>query len=626
MPEFILGNTTVTLRPKDIVGSGGEADIYRTGKEAYKVFKQQGHIDLAGSPSLQREAREKLKEHQQKLPALMRLRLPDKVPTPTELLRDKQGLIAGFRMNFIDDVEVMLRYGERSFRSQGVTDDTVRDVFVDLHKTVGEAHRRGFVFGDFNDLNVLVKDKEAYVIDADSGQFGNFMTRMFTAKFVDPLICDPKASAPLMMRPHSPDTDWYAYAVMLMQSLLFVGPYGGVYRPADQKKAVPHDARPLRRITVFDNEVRYPKPARPYKILPDTLLAYFDEVFKKDKRGEPPLSLLESLRFTACSKCGVTHARTVCPECVGVTPIMVKEKHVGAVKGTKLFETSGPILFAAMQEGTLRYLYWDAGEYRREGGKTVVAAPLDPNIRFRIRGDDSILSRGTQCLVFSSGTSSPATLMSDAYMGGLLPLVDANATHLFLVEGGGLYRIADLGVEYRERVGDVLPNQTLFWTGEELGFGFYRAAELSNFFVFRPRYRGLNDSVKLPAIRSQLVDSTCCFGHDRIWFFTATQEGGKAVNRCFLLNGKGELLADAVATPGDGSWLSRIRGAAAAGDFLLVPTDEGVVRVRQNGAALDVDKEYPDTGRFVDAASNLFLSKEGLMVVRAHDIWRLVLG
>lgn len=626
MPEYFLGSSSVSLRPKDVVGSGGEADIFRTGKDAFKVFKQPGHVDLTGSPTLQQEAIARLQEHQHKLPALMQLQLPDRIPTPIELLRDKRGQIVGYQMRFIDDVEVMLRYGERSFRSQGANDDTVRDLFVDLHKTVADAHRRGFVFGDFNDLNILNKRTEAYVIDADSGQFGPYTARMFTAKFVDPLICDPRGSAPIMVRPHSKDTDWYAYMVMLMQSLLFVGPYGGVYRPADPKKMVMHDARPLKRITVFDDEVRYPKPARPYKILPDNLLGYFHDVFKKDRRGEPPLSLVEGLRFTTCSKCGVTHARGVCPDCVGVTPTMVKERHVGTVKGTKLFETSGPILFAAMQHGALRHLYWHDGAYRREDGSIVVKAALDPNIRFRIRGPDTILARGTRCLVFTRGASEPTTLSVDAYMSGLLPLIDANGDNLFFAEGGALNKTSDFGAGYQEKVGDVLPNQTLFWVGDDLGFGFYRAAELSNYFVFRPKYRGINDSVKLPGIRGQLVDSTCCFGHDRIWFFTTTQEGGASYNRCYLLNGTGELLGSFSAAPGDGSWLGTLRGATAAGDFLLVPTDDGVVRVRQNGNTLGVDKEYPDTARFVEAGTNLFPSREGLLVVRQHDIWRLVIG
>ena len=637
MPEYFVGTQTVSLRPSDVIGKGGEADIYRRGGQAYKIFKPPSHPDLAGSLALQDEARARIVEHQSKLPAFPR-NLPAKVSSPGELLRDKSGMIVGYRMNFVEDVEVLMRYSERSFREQGVLDDAVRDIFIDLHRTVEAVHQANVVIGDFNDLNVLVKGTDAFVIDADSMQFGSFAARMFTTKFVDPLICDPTATAPMMIRPHSPETDWYAYLIMLMQSLLYVGPYGGVYRPSDLKKQMPHDARPLKRITVFDPEVRYPKPARPYKILPDSLLAFFEQAFVKDKRGIVPLSLIEGLRFTRCSKCGAVHARGQCPECVGVTPIMVKEVHMGTVSGTnappapvnvrvsgtKVVETEGTILYATTQGGKLRYLYHHDGVYKREDGQAVVRAPLDPNIRFRIRGADTLLARGNQCMVFERAQSGASTTMPvDAY--GLLPIIDANGEDFFFAEGGGLYRGSKHGIDYRERIGDVLPNQTLFWVGESLGFGFYRAAELSNFFVFHPARHGLNDSIRLPGIRGQLVDSTCVFGEDRIWFFTSTQEGKQAVNRCQLLDGQGALLASAQAVPGDGTWLGTIRGACAARDFLLVPTDDGVVRVSLTGGSLDVVKEYPDTHRFVDAGSNLFIGNDGLIVTGRHDIWRLVI-
>jgi hypothetical protein len=626
MPEFLLDKGSVTLRPSDVAASGGEADIYRLRGEAYKVFKTPSHPEVKGQLHLEAEARARIAEHQQKLPLLIALagKLSHKIALPAELLRDKAGRVAGYRMNFIDNAEVLLRYGERSFREQGVSDDLVRDVFVDLHPTVQGAHAAGLVFGDFNDLNVLVKGREAFVIDTDSAQFGKFPCRMFTIKFVDPLVCDPKGTLPTMIRPHNPETDWYAYLVMLMQSLLFVGPYGGVYRPKDLKLQLPHDARALKRITVFNPEVRYPKPARPYSILPDDLLNYFRLVFEKDKRGVPPVSLVENLRFTTCSKCGLVHARGVCPVCVGITPTMVKEKVTGTLSATKLFETSGRILFAAMQQGQLRYLYHHTDSYRREGDRTVVRAPLDPKIRFRIQGERSLFAKAGQCLIFEPARESPAHSLSvDAY--GMLPLIDANDDHIFFAEGGGLYRSNELGFEYRDKVGDVLPNQTLFWVGDTLGFGFYRAAELSNFFVFEPARRGLNDSVNIPGIRGQLVDSTCCFGHKRVWFFTATQEGGKAVNRCHLLNERGERLGSAEGVPGDGTWLGHIRGACAVGELLLVPTDEGVVRVRQNGNMLGIDKEYPDTAEYVDANSHLSINKEGLHVVRGQTIWRLVM-
>ncbi|MDO8408071.1 MAG: serine/threonine-protein kinase [bacterium] len=627
MPEFTIAGKTITLRPAYVIGSGCEADIYRESGAAYKIFKSPMHPDYALAPAEQDMAKRRIKEHQKKLPSFPQ-GLPARVITPEELVRDKGGQIAGYRMGLVEGAEVLLLYGDRDFRERGVPDERIRDIFLDLHKTVEGVHEKRVVFGDFNDLNVLVKGTEAHVIDADSMQFGPYLARMFTQTFVDPLLCektvsvrDPTKSELMLVRPYTVNADWYSYLVMLMRSLLFVGPYGGVYRPKNPQKRISHDLRPLKRITVFDSEVVYPKPARHFKTLPDDLLDYFDQVFRKDLRGTPPVSLIENLRFTMCNICGAVHARTVCPNCVGTTPIAVKEIHTGTVRGTKVFE-GGAVLFAVMQKGALRYLYHHDGAFLREGRQKVVTGPLNPSIRYRINGSRTIFGRGGQGIVFGGPTQESISV--DAY--GLLPLIDANAEYIFYAESGALQRIGGLGVQYPERVGDVLANQTLFWTGDTLGFGFYRAAELSNFFVFRPAHKGINDSVQLPPIRGQLVDSTCCFADRRIWFFTATQEGGKTIHRCFLLDEHGVLLGQAEALAGDGSWLGHVRGACATHDFLLVSTDDGVVRVALEGGTLGVVKEYSDTHRFVDGASHLFLNHEGLYVVQRHDIWRLTIG
>ena len=147
----------------------------------------------------------------------------------------------------------------------------VLQIFKDLHGTVMGIHGKQVVIGDFNDLNVLVKGTEAYMVDADSFQFGRFPCRVFTARFVDPLLCDPKSHSPMLVKPHNSESDWYAYAVMLMQCLLYVDPYGGVYIPKDRAKKIPHPQRPLKRVTIFNPEVRYPKPAVHYNVLPDDL-------------------------------------------------------------------------------------------------------------------------------------------------------------------------------------------------------------------------------------------------------------------------------------------------------------------------------------------------------------------
>src|SRR3989344_8495253 len=116
MAEYLLDNhQSIVLRPSDVVGKGGEADIYRKGRNAFKVFKSPSHSDLSGSPVLQQEARERIAEHQKKLPAFPR-NLPGRVITPLGLLRNAKGAIVGYEMRYMDNGEVLLRYGERSFR------------------------------------------------------------------------------------------------------------------------------------------------------------------------------------------------------------------------------------------------------------------------------------------------------------------------------------------------------------------------------------------------------------------------------------------------------------------------------------------------------------------------------
>jgi hypothetical protein len=622
MPDFIVGSSRLSLSPSDVVGKGGEADIYRRGGEVFKIFKTPDHADFHGLPIQQEAARARLAEHQQKLPSFPK-GLPPHVIVPQRLVKDNRDLIAGYQMPFLADTEVLYRYGQRSFRDQGVSDETTVAVMTDLHRTVQGVHAAGVVIGDFNDLNVLVKGRDAFIIDADSMQFGRFLTSVFTAKFVDPLICDPNASAPIMARPHTADTDWYAYCVMLMQVLLFVGPYGGVYRPAEPKNAVPADKRILRRISVFNPDVIYPKPARHYSILPDTLLDYFGRVFQKDDRGVPPLQLIEGLRFTTCTTCGATHAKSVCPSCKLVTHAMQKEVHTGSVVATKVVALDGVILYATLQEGILRYLYYDGTTYKREGGRAVLTAELDSKLRFRVRGSDTILARGDQAIILKAN-GGRESISVETYQ--QQPLVDANASRIFYATSGVLKRTTDLGIDYPERVGDVLANQTPFWVGDTLGFGFYRAAELSNFFVFNTAHPGINDSVSLPPIRGLLIDALCYSSSTHIWFLTSTKEGSQTFNRCYLISKNGEVLGKAEATPGDGSWLGTLRGKFATGDFLLAPTDDGVVRISNDVDALVVSKEYPDTKRFVDSESRLFATRDGLLVVGRHDIWRLVIG
>ncbi|MBX7221743.1 MAG: hypothetical protein K1Y36_17455 [Blastocatellia bacterium] len=619
--EVYIAGKRYKLNPSQVIGKGGEADVYDLGNQtALKIFKAPDHPDFQGNPHEQQAARERIAIHQEKLRAFP-INLPGKVVKPHNLATDKScQQIVGYTMKFLQGAELLLRYADKNFRQGGVSFDTVKGIFQDLHQTVAATHQAGVVIGDFNDLNVLVTGQEAHLIDADSFQFGKFYCQVFTAQFVDPLLCDPAAQQMMLFRPHTMNSDWYAYTVMLMQCLLYVDPYGGVYRPKDQTQKVPQELRPLHRITVFHPEVRYPKPAIPYKALPDDLLHYFHLVFEKDRRGEFPLDLVENLSWTTCTVCGTEHARFVCPNCSTSAPAAIKEVTVvrGNVTATRIFRTHGNIVGAAFNHGQLQWLYLENGAFKREDGLSVFGGGADPFLAFGIWGNKTLIARDRVLFTLTPGTTQPERVAVDTY--GNEPQFAANSQGRFWLSSGQLYRDTAFGPEV---VGEVLAGQTRFWVGSHFGFGFYAAAELSIAFVFRTDANGINDNVKLPRFRGQIVDATCTFTTDRCWFFVAENVHGKILHRAVVIRSDGSIEAAAEAEKGDGSWLSNLRGKCAAGNFLLAATDEGIVRCEVQQKQIVKTREFPDTEPFVDQNCQLFAGQDGLYVVGSNEIHRL---
>jgi len=610
-----LKGKKLQLNPAKSVGKGGEADVFDVGNGlVLKAFKQPNHPDLTGLKQEQLAAKVRLDEHQRKLPAFPNT-LPPRVISPIDLATDKSGKrVLGYSMKFLKGYEVLLRYSDRNFRQAGVSNDLVIQTFKDICDTIRKTHAAGVVIGDFNDLNILAANGEAYLIDADSFQFGGFLCKVFTEKFVDPLLCDPNGAHLMLIKPHTTSSDWYSFNVMLMQSLLYVGPYGGIYKPKDKNKRVKHTERPLKRITIFDPEVKYPKPAIHYGVLPDVLLQHFNSVFKEDRRAEFPIKVLESIRWTYCTKCGTTHARNVCPSCAHYSPSAVVETIRGNVTCTRVFQTSGAILFATMQDGKLRYLFYENGEFKREDNSFTFKGQLKPIMRFRIRRKSTLIGYKNQVVSLATG-SNPEKIAVDNF--GSLPVFDSNEKNDYWVYDGRLMR-SDL--HGSKHIGDVLSNQTLFWVGQKFGFGFYRAGSFNVGFVFGADGGSINDSINLPIIPGQLVDSTCFFADNWAWFFISTREKGQTINRCMVIKSDGTIKASAEAKDGDGSWLGSIRSKCVAGNFLLAATDDGIIRVEPCGNSLNVSKTFPDTEPFVDFGCHLFLGNNCLFVVSRNSI------
>ena len=640
MIDIYVGGQRHTVDPDKPLGAGGEARIFNLGNgQVAKVYYEPTDPALSNDPAAQHAAQRRIDMHKLKLPEFPR-GMPAAVVAPTDLVKNRQGRVIGYTMPFIAGGEVLLRYAQPKAR-QGISQADVLPVMRELRAAVEAVHRLGVVLGDFNDANVLVLGGGVRLIDADSFQWGKFPCTTYTTKFVDPANCtpDPKTGAPVMAKPHTTDSDWYAYLVMLMGTFLFAGPYDGVYNAPPGAPKVLHCARPMARVTVWSPGVMYPRPAIPWSVLPDDLLHLLQETFMRDRRGAVPAAMVDNLRWTTCA-CGLEHARAACPKtgcgtaAPAVAPVTTAIEVRGNVTATVIYQARGHLVRVERQGDRLLYLAHaddgrgDGGVMRREDGTSVLRGPVDRTMRFRCARGRTLLALGTRVVELTHGTDAPTLSMDVDTMDGA-PVFQVAGDKTFWCADDALWRSADLTrgklTTGPVRIGSVLGGQTRFWVGARFGFGFYRVGATTMAFVFDTDAGRIKDGVKVP-VSGTVLDATVVFDdHDHGWFYTTTQEGARRVNRCRVVRRDGTVVADAEADDGDGSWLGVIRGGApfvgAAGPMLLAPTDAGVVRVEtKDGGTLAVTRTFPDTEKWVDQGCRLIMvggPKGGIHVVSA---------
>ena len=563
MKEALLAGRRIRLDPSKLLGTGGEAEVYDIGSGlALKLYKGPDHPDYRGLPDEQRSARDRLAACGARLRDFPSA-LPPRVVAPMDTALDRSGRVVGYSMRLVPDAEPLLRWADPGFR-RGVPPAAVKPLFLDLHATVARIHEAGVVVGDFNDLNVLVSGGRAHLIDADSFQYGRHLCRTFTERFVDPLCGDGRGLLPV--RPYGAESDWYAFDVMLFQSLLLTHPYGGVLPGAHGRPS----ERTLMRITVLDPRVRYPKPAVPWQALPDDLLQRFHSTFVEDERSPFPRGLLEALVWPR-------------PVPAAAPPVKVLTLR-GRIAAERVLCTSGEVV-ALSAEG---WLVYEAGEFRREDGSLAFRGPLRPQARYFLSDGKTACAGSDEAFALSAGRA-------------------------WWERDGALWREGRLG---DERVGEVLAGQTRFWVGPEFGFGFYRAGGLAVAFVFDAVRRGLADGVPIPPIRGRLMGADCVFGDGRAWLLLELESSGNIVRRCVVIARDGRVISSADSPP----WLESAHGACAAGPYLFVPTDKGIIRVEES---LDRWTEFPETEPFVDSSSRLATGGGGLLVANRSEIVRL---
>lgn len=605
-----------------LLGKGGEAEVFdlRDGR-ALKLFKPADHPDLAGDPAQQAAARERLALHQRKLPAFP-AGLPPSVVVPAALARSGPGTaaIAGYAMRLVQGAEPLLRWSEPSFRRAGASAAQVQAIFRALHATLEGLHARGVVVGDFNDLNVLVlpATAEPLLIDADSFQFGGFPCPVFTERFLDPRLVAEGQGPWVPSRPFDPSSDWFAYAALLVQSLLLVGPWGGVHRPPDPARAIPPGRRALARHSIFRGEVQLPKVAAPPEALPDALLHELSLVFDRDERRPLPLGLLEALTFARCPSCSLEHARASCPRCRphAAAPLQTVVAARGRATARTVLETRGELLAFAAGEGGARWLVHERGAWRREDGVELLQGALDPSVRAALCGPWTALARGGHLALLKAGQP-PRSRLVDVVDGE--PVFGANGRHLCWLQDGRVLCVdpsapAPLrGLDEPDLLGEVVPGRTRLFLGPRFGLALTRAGGLSLAASFVPGRRGLLEGPRpLPPLQGHLLGVRTAFSDTRVWLSLALRWQGRTRHRLLGLDPAGALVAEAEAGEGDGSWLGEGPELCAAGDLLFAATDAGLLRLEARGGRLVEGTLFGDTAALLEGGARPQMGAEGL--------------
>jgi hypothetical protein len=594
MDVFIAG-TRVRLKDSDLLGEGGEARVFRWKDRAVKVFHPVDAANVA-------EARVRATKLE-KL-ATFPTGLPPNVLGPLDLATNQKGDVVGFVMNALEGVDDAGRLSNRRFREPAVPNDAVMAIFRGLESTLRALHARQVIVGDLNDGNVLVRatSREAFLIDADSMQFGGLACAVGHERFLDPRLYGVDLSAAPRF---DEGTDWYAFAVMLFSSLLYVHPYGGTH-----PKLGTLLRRAEARHPVMKDDVVLPRVAASWKTLSDDALHWFGRTFADDVREAPAASVLQQT-WSTCA-CGVTHARPVCPSCHTLGPLATKPalRVKGRCTAKWSFETKGRVLAAAAQGG-VKYVFEEDGLVRREDGAVVLNRPLLPTERVGLAGASTwvVSARGAM------ERHEHGRLVERAQTGlrGAEPTFASAAAVTYRTENEWLIEQGS-----GSRVGQVLEGQTWLWTGERLGLGFYRAGGVTVAFQLRSGRAGLKQLAGVHW-KGRVVSAAAVFDAKHALLTVTAELDGKDLVHRWLVDEDGVVLARSTS--------SRQGNAALLGGRVVLGTDDGLVALKVDSGVLVEAACFADTQPFVSAQDELLPQSDGsIVVVTPNELVQLSLS
>ena len=561
----VLPNETVSngsLRGLKKLGSGGEATVYKVGGDrVWKMFHFPNDAVYAGDEPDQRRARElaaeRLADYPRKL-AEFPPWLGSRVIAPQRILQAGGYPVGGYEMLLVKGGVPLRNYTKRRWKKRnGVSDDDVARIFLDLYDTVAELHACGVIIGDFKPDNVLVVDhSKAFVVDAESMGYGDYRCRTYSEGYVDPQLCDPRLDYELLIKPHSRASDWYAFTVMLFQALSNLNPYEGVYQPPPGRPPVLPSQRALKGISVFNKHVVVPNFGQSIEPLPDDLEHYFFNVFESGLRERPERRLIEAILPVRAAEAFSPPQQTCWAK------FMIPADPECEPKGIDLpaaYTGSGKLLTARVIDGKLACLAKQDGRIVREDG-SVVLEDDDGNFNTFIVGRSGIVFGMDLDNTKFQAYDGPFYYVPQEGQAIKVPQVDPapNGSPNLALVGKQLVWLQEgkLRVSDRKRFRAKFQGSLTLCGGEK--FSLIMATErgqLTDLFFLNKS--SVSRLTSLPPIMGEIQAAECVFSARAAWLFLTVKWQETVTRYVMVFNGNGTLVGLGHAPDEEHRWFSQ---------------------------------------------------------------------
>lgn len=627
--NILVDNQRVKINSADVLGSGGEATVIKYNNFAVKIYHQ-----------INQFRKNKLDKF-----INLSLDLPKSVCAPEKLVYDTKQNVVGYMMKLISqNNEVVQHLSSKTFRKThpDIDNKYVVDLFIDAYKTVSNIHKH-MIIGDFNDLNVVFKDRKMTFIDVDSFSIDGFPCVVGTENFLPPELYDLDLAQKSYF---IPEHDWYSWMCMFIRSLLFVHPYGGIhcnYKTLQQ--------RAINRVSCFDKGVIYPRIAQSPDILNKNLQELFYKFFKNGERFTPNVELFidynNSLISCLSCQCQFPSERKSCPQCATVNLIEAQRKTITDTKTDKKIKcstflcTKGQFIWikvinsichaVAIYNG--KYLYFS----KSLNSDTIIEKEISKHInsaKFDVFGDFLVVhgqSSDTELQIINIKTWNKITSKKVDFFKSQ-PAFSCSRDFLFRISNGYIFKTYfDTPSEQLidQNIGAASNNQTFIQSCNlNKLFVYHRLFDILKFYLYEIDKNGklYQYDLLINDIKSEnIIDVDIKFSSN-VFILIKSEVQGRTYSRYYIFNKDKLIISQKMHSISSDLYKNIFGKAFMSSDsenVVLHPTDSGVVQEMLIG-----QKTITLVGseQFVDESDELVPFVNGILVWKNQEIKYLTIG